>query len=282
MPDRSSRLNSKSGARARAARRWAVAIVGVAYWGNAIRLAARPGTGGLDAVWGAILQNGAFRAAAWAMLGVIAWRKLPAAPGSLAGLALLSLACLVAALPASQACMVAMLLLALHFAWAGAPGRAAALLLAGLAADSVWTSPYLMPLHAACGRLDAALIRGLAGAGGSFNVVTTAVPGFDVEILGPCASSFPLAAVALAYAVTRLLDGRLPGRRDLPWLLLAWGVSIGLTETRLALMTRGPVTYTWLHDGGGVTVYALLATAAAFLVPVLAGSAPLQAQRRPA
>lgn len=265
------------------AQRCGLAAIAAAYWGNTLRTAIHPGAGGLAAVTGGVLQNGAFCAAAWAMLAALLWRPAPAGPGRRADLALLAGACLVAAIPARQAAMLAMLLAAVHFARIGTPpARATMVLLLGLALEAAWTSAYALPLHAAWGQLDAAVVRALLGAGGIGNVVSSTPSAFSIEVLAPCASSFPLGAVALAYAVVRIFEGALPDRHDLPWLAAAWLTSAALTEGRLALMAQDPGTYHWLHEGGGVTLYTLVATAAATAFPLLAGSGRQCAAARPA
>jgi len=225
---------------------------------------------------------------AWAMLVMWAGKAAPAGratPRQVAGGAVIGLVCL---LPAAQATIVVLLALGVLFARPAdtGAGRTVAALLVCLAADMIWTSAYALPLHGLAGRLDARAVAALLGLLGQTlavhgNVIENIPARFGVEVLAFCASSFPLARVVLAFLVTMLYCGRKPRAADLPWLAASLLASVALTELRLCLMALGEPNYVWLHDGGGYTVYALVAVAFAVLFPVLAfirGTAPIGRQ----
>ena len=265
---------------------WVLLAAGFAYWGNVVRTARHDGGAGLGYVLEGVLQNGAFAAAAWALIVTWAGGAGPARRASAGQLAAAAALCLLGAVPSRQAAILVLIVLGVQLARAGGTpaGRKVAALLFALAFDAAWTSPYLLPLHAAVATVDARAVQGLlhaAGVGVSRygNLISGATPGFGIEILARCAASYPFGGVCLAFVVTVLYQGRFPRRRDLPWLAASLAASVALTELRLSWMALGEADFLWLHEGGGVTLYTLVAVAFAVLFPLLAarnraGAAP--------
>ena len=256
---------------------WVLLVAGFAYWGNVVRTARHGGAAGLDYVLEGVLQNGAFAAAAWALIAAWAVGAGPARRASAGQLAAAAALCLLGAVPSRQTAILVLIGLGVQLARPAGTrtGRKVAALLFALAFDSAWTSPYLLPLHAAVAPLDARAIQGLlhaagVGVSGYGNLVAGATPGFGIEILARCASSYPFGGVCLAFVVTMLYQGRFPRRRDLPWLVASLAASVVLTELRLSWMALGEADFVWLHDGDGVTLYTLVAVAFAVLFPLLA------------
>jgi hypothetical protein len=107
-------------------------------------------------------------------------------------------------------------------------------------------------------------------------VVENATTGFSLVILPPCASSYPLAAVALAFTVVVIYLGQWPRLRHLPFLAASLIASMVLTELRLTLLAIDLPTYEWWHSGPGTSIYAMAALGLAALFPVMAArsSAP--------
>ncbi len=263
--------------------RWTLLVLGIAYWANVVRTAPPVADAtGIVFAFDAVLGHGAFCVVAWAMLAALVWRQPATAPAARREVLLALAIALLGILPARQATVAALIALALLFT-VGRDARAmrqAGVILAGLAVEMIWTSTYAMPLHATVARFDAVIVRALLGvigiaASAHGASVGSASGSFDIEILGPCAASFPLAGVGLAFVVVTIHQGRLPRRGDLPWLAAALLASIVLTELRLGWMATGQVNYLWLHDGAGASLYAVVAA-------ILAGAFPLLATRRPA
>ena len=241
-----------------------------------VRTARHAGSAGLAYVLEGIVQNGGFCAAAWLMIAVWARGTAPTGRASRREIAAAAL-CLLALVPSRQASIAGLIALGVQLAGLRGTGtgrRVAALLLA-LALNLGWTSPYVLPLHAAVARLDARAVQALlhlvgVGARGGGNLVDSGSAGFGIEILARCASSYPFGGVCLAFIVTMLYQGRMPGRHDLPWRAASLLASMGLTELRLSWMTLREADFMWLHDGGGVTLYSLAGSALAALFPLLA------------
>ena len=256
---------------------WTLLVAGLAYWGNEVRAAGHSGATGLGYVLEGVFQNGAFAAAAWVLTALWATRASPARHASGRQVAASVALGLFAVLPSRQAAILVLLVLGLQMLGPAGTrtGRKVAVLLLALALDGAWTSPYVLPLHAAVADLDARAVQGLLhllgiGAAGYGNLVGSADSSGGIEILALCASSYPFGGVCLAYAVTTLYLERFPQRRDLPWLAASLAASVLLTELRLSWMVWREADYTWLHDGGGVTLYTLVATILAVLFPLLA------------
>jgi hypothetical protein len=157
--------------------------------------------------------------------------------------------------------------------------RKVAVLVFCLAIELMWRSVYLLPFHAMIATIDARFCEAILNLVGQSiqvhaNQIEDIRAGFAIEVLAPCASSFPLVGVCVAFFVTMLYCDRFPRSADLPWLTLALAASVLLTEARLSLMSMGEATYTWLHDGDGVAVYTLSALVLAILFPVLAMGFP--------
>ncbi len=256
---------------------WTLLVAGIAYWGNVVRTARHTDVAGFAYILEGVLQNGAFCAAAWVMVAVLARRVAAPAPASRRQIAAAIAICLLCAVPSRQATVLALVALGVQVARSGAgrSGRPVAALLVALAADLAWTSVYVMPLHTAAAALDARAVRALLALAGNDvavhgNLIDNPASNFGLEILVRCASTYPLAGVWLAFVVTALYRGRLPGWRDLPWVAASAAASIVLTELRLSWMTLGDADFEWLHEGDGVTVYTLAAMGLAVLFPLLA------------
>jgi len=258
-------------------RGWTLLIAGAAYWGNVIRTSQSEDMIGLSSIARSIVNHGAFNIAAWAMIAAWVSQAGPrgfASRGQIAaGLAI----GLLLVVPTRQTTIVGLIALGWTFAIPTGTGRdrQIATLLIALAVEMVWTSTYLLPLHSAVAMLDVRVceaILGLLGDGiqAHGNLLENARAGIDLEVLSSCASSFPLAGVVMAFLVTMIYWGRLPRLADMPWLAAALLASIALTELRLSLMAQGPIDYTWIHNGEGVPLYTLSATALAVLFPSLA------------
>ncbi len=255
-------------------RLWVLLAAGIAYWGNVVRTAPAAGPG---AVLEGVLQNGAFAAAAWVLIAAWAAGTGPARRASAGQIAAAVGVCLLGAVPSRQAAILMLAVLGAQLARPAGTrtGRQVAALLFALAFDSAWTSPYLLPLHAAVATLDTRAVLALLhaagiGASGYDNLIGGVSPGFGIEVLARCASSYPFGGVCLAFVVTMLYQGRFPRRHDLPWLAASLAASVVLTELRLSWMALGEADYLWLHEGGGVTLYTLVAVALAVLFPLLA------------
>jgi hypothetical protein len=258
-------------------RLWATLIVGAAYWADVARPAAG-GDGTVASIVDGIVANGAFDVMAWALVLVRCATHRddgPATPWSVLTTLLLGVIVLV---PVRLAPALGLVLLGglLFGGPRASPGiRPMRLLLFALAAETVWVGSALSPLHVLVGTIDArigALLFGLLGqvAAPHANVLQNLSSGFSIVIWPPCASSFPLAAVALAFMAMAIYRGKPLRWSQWPWLALACGGSIVLTEIRLMLLAWNEASYRWWHDGFGVSVYALVALGWAVAVPIMA------------
>jgi hypothetical protein len=149
--------------------------------------------------------------------------------------------------------------------------REAGLLMVGLGIG--WGWPFLRLAHAAIGHLDAQAVGFILRHSGLDVLVQGNIVGrgnFSIEVLPACASSSPLAEVALAYVVVAFYFAHRLSKADLPWLVASLFYSIVLTEIRLSLMVPSWADWNWWHNGPGVTVYELVALAGAVLFPWLA------------
>jgi hypothetical protein len=256
---------------------WTVALVGVAFWGNVMRNAGYNGATSLITFAQAVFAQGAFIVAAWIMVaiwsGAVAPGGAASRPQVTVGLAI-GLLCII---PSRQTTIAALLVVGVILAIPQGTrrGRQVAALLFCIAAEMIWTSVYLLPLHHAVATLDARAVQAvlsLAGQNVSVhgNVVINGPAQFSIEVLAFCTSSYQLASVGLAFVVTTLYCGRLPRLADLPWFVAAVFTSVALTELRLSLMVLGEANYVWIHDGDGGTVYILFAMGSAALFPLLA------------
>ena len=256
---------------------WTLLILGLSYWANVVRTYRHDGPISLASTAQSVLSDGAFNVAAWAMVAAWAARVAPSSPASRRQIACSLAIGLLCAVPTRQTTIAALVVLGVTLAiYKGMHhSREPAALLGCLAIEMVWTSTYLLPLHNMVARLDAAACGAILNSLGQSvavhdNMLDNVQTGFSVEVLGPCASSFPLAGVLMAFLVTLLYCNRFLRVADLGWLAAALLASIALTEARLSLMATGEASYVWLHDQGGATVYTLLALALAVLFPVLA------------
>jgi hypothetical protein len=256
---------------------WGLVVVGAAYWSNVVRTARAADMGGAGFVLEAVLQNGAFCVAAWALIAVRTRQAPPGRQARAGEVAIMIGVCLICGVAARQAAIVALAALAVQFLRDGGSGRMTAALLLALALDMAWSSACTMPLHTVAADLDAQAVRALLRAVGVAaeardNVVANA-DGSGVEILVRCASSYPLAAVWLAYLAVSVHQGRLPQWSDAPWVVASLAASVALTESRLTWMAARETDFVWLHEGGGATLYGLVATGSAVLFPLLAAHA---------
>lgn len=217
---------------------------------------------------------GAFNAAAWVLVMARWLAPAPRCPAP-ATLALPLLACaLICVLPIGIALAPGLILLGLGLlmhAALPASWREAGLLVLGLGVS--WGWPFLRLAHAAVGHLDAQAVGFILRFAGLDVLVQGNIVAhgqFSIEILPACASSSPLAEVALAYIVVALYCRHRLSKADLPWLLASLIYSIVLTEIRLSLMVPSWADWNWWHNGPGVTVYELVGLAGAVLFPWLA------------
>ena len=267
-------------------RRWTLLVAGLSYWGNVVRGGWGSDPVQLDGVAGSLLAHGAFPVLAWIGLAKLVRGSAPTGFTSGGGSAGALVVCLICAVPNRQATIAALAMFGLQIAWRRRTPAAAvmAALLFALIIEIVWTSTYLLPLHATVAKLDVLATKGflvLTGATVAVhsNVVENLDGGYAVEVLGPCASSFPLASVGLAFVVTAAYRGRFPCRHDLPWIAASLLSSILLTEIRLASLLSSERAFSWVHDGRGATIYTLAATGFAVLFPMLASERAQDARR---
>jgi hypothetical protein len=256
---------------------WALLFIGVSYWGNVLRTFPHGEDGHFLWMLNSVLGNGAFNTAAWVIIAVRAKRIAPTGMASRKQIALAVAIALMCVVPRTQATVGPLLALGIVLARSSGTrhGQHIAILLLGIAAELIWGSFYMLPLHASVAKLDAqAVVALLSLAGQSVlahgNVVDNVSAQHSIEILGFCASTFPLAQLGLAYLVTNVYCGRLPGRGDVPWFAAALLTSIALTELRLSLLAWSGTSYNWWHDGEGAAVYILAVTAVSVLFPLLA------------
>jgi hypothetical protein len=256
---------------------WALLIAGASYWGGVIRTYLHGREISLVSMAQCVLSDGAFNVAAWAMIAAWARRIMPLGLASRRQIASALAMGFVFAIPTRQATIVGLVGLGLTLAIRSGTqhGRLVAALLICLAVEMIWTSTYMLPLHTTAAAVDAQICSTILGLIGEAvqphgNVLENLGAGIDVEILAFCASSFPLAGVAMAFLVVIFYWGRVPVFADLAWLAVAMLSSVGLTELRLSFMTLGEANYVWMHNGDGGTLYSLSATALAVLFPMLA------------
>jgi hypothetical protein len=253
---------------------WSVSLAALGYWADVIASshATQPLTPA--ALGASIFSAGAVNAATW-VLGfsrLVAPAPRRAAPATLAVPIFAS--AVLCVLPIGIALAPGLILLGgalLLHADLPASRREAGLLVLGLGVG--WGWPFLRVAHAAVGSLDARAVGAILGLSGldvrvQGNIV--AHGNFAIEILPACASSSPLAEVALAYAVVALYCRHRLSKADLPWLIASLLYSIMLTEIRLSLMVPSWADWNWWHNGPGVTIYELVALAGAGLFPWLA------------
>jgi exosortase/archaeosortase family protein len=271
------------------ARSWALLACAVGYWCNVLRMGSDNSVADTTVFLWAIVNHGAFAVAAWALIAYRALRR-PASPGGA------NVSSIFPALGCATLCLItarlptALALALLALIWLRPPRSAdtagVAVLLAALAAELFWGSSLLEPLHLLSAHIDAAnAARLLKLAGVPVSVDATRVTnlgnGFTIDVWGPCASTCSMASFVLAYVVTTIFGGRLPGWRDTGWIAGMLLASVLLNTLRLAGMAVAPDDYEWLHDGLGSTWYALAALCVAVSFPILAG-ATLPRTQRPA
>lgn len=256
---------------------WALLVVGSAYWGNVIRTGRGTEAMGPSLILENVLQNGAFCVAAWGLIAALVQATSSEERASGRQIAATIGLCLLSAVPARQATILALIALAAQFGTQSSarPGRSVAVLLLALAIDMAWTSIYALPLHTNVSVLDARAVQAVAALAGFTvaahgNVATNVDTGFGIEILARCTSSHPLAGVLLAFAVTLLYRREFPRSHDFTWMAMSFIASIVLSEMRLTWMVLREEDFDWLHEGSGVTVFALVGVGLAVLFPLLA------------
>jgi hypothetical protein len=267
------------------ARLWAILAVFAAYWGNIIRPDGPVDAMTLSGVIQKILDNGAFDVIAWLLVLTRQWHARAMEPARLGTILRVFALGTIVLLPNRLSATVAAGLLGAAFLRdPGVAMRKSGLVLCGLAATNLWTSPLLGPLHVLVGTFDArvcaALLRLLGqDATAEANVVSNATSHFGIMVWPFCASSFPLGDVALAFVVT-LQILRQPWRRAfVPLFALSVATSVVLTEIRLVLLAWNEAGYEWWHQGPGVSLYALVALGLAMAFPWLAAHRPTDAAR---
>ena len=256
---------------------WALLFIGVSYWGNVLRTFPHGADGHFVWILNGVLGNGAFNIAAWVIIAVRIRGIAPTGMASRKQIALIMAIALMCIVPRTQATVGPLLVLGIVLARTSGTryGQDVAILLLGIAAELIWGSFYMLPLHASVAKLDAQAVAALLSLARQSvlahgNVVANVSAQHSIEVLGFCASTFPLAQLGLAYLVTNVYCGRRPGRGDLPWFAAALLASIALTELRLSLLALSGTSYNWWHDGEGAAVYILAVTAVSVLFPFLA------------
>lgn len=261
---------------------WSLVTVAIGYLASDIRAASGVDGPGLQSFIDGIVSDSAFVVFAWILILVRAVRKLTteAASSQQIGGALLAGGISVA--PFRLANASALVILGLNFLFIPGSRQAArdiAWCLFALALESVWLSSLIAPLHVLVGHLDSricVLLLGLLNmaAHAQGGVVENATTGFSIMIWPGCSSSYPLAAVALAFTVMTIYTGQRPRLRQLPILAASMIASIILTEWRLSLLAINLPRYEWWHAGPGASIYAIAALGLAALFPAMAaGSA---------
>jgi hypothetical protein len=250
---------------------WCAVFAAIGFWGNAVIDSGNPDPLSAAGIWETFVESGAFTVAAWVMILARAPKAVAERAASarvVLGAIGIGVLCVVPFRPAIALAVGLLAVGLLRRAAATRSGRQAGWLLACLTGVAV--SGFLGTLHVLVAQVDAhvvAVIWRLLG-GDAFalgNTVTNG--GFELDVYKACASSAPLPQVVLAFVVVAIYRRGDWRRSDLPWLLASLLASVVLTEIRLTTMAGGEVEYTWLHEGSGVTVYALTAMALAVLFP---------------
>ena len=229
-----------------------------------------------------VLDNGAFDVFAWALVLVRCWTARDDRPASWYSIAATIFLGAIVLVPVRLASAAALVVLGLVFAGPGAVlcGRADAdRAVRARVRDRLGDVAVGAAARAGGGidaRVTAFLLRALGHAAVPHgNVVEHLSANFSIEIWPYCSSSFPLAAVGLAFVVMVLYRGGTMRAAQLPWLALSWAASIVLTEIRLVLLAWNETSYHWWHDGSGTTVYTLAALGLSVLFPILATAGPV-------
>jgi hypothetical protein len=257
---------------------WALLLIGISYWGNVLRASSHGATANAGWLLNSVLYNGAFNIAAWVLIAVRAGKIVaPTVIATRLQIAFLMAIALVCVVPKTQATVGPLLILAVMLARSSRTrdGHVVAILLFGIAVELIGGAFYMLSLHLIVAKLDAQVVVALLSFAGQNvqaygNVVDNVSAQHGIEVLAPCASSFPLAQLGLAYLVTKIYFGHLPGRGDLPWFAAAVVASVVLTELRLSLLALSGPSYVWWHDGDGTTVYIFSQLAISVLFPILA------------
>lgn len=267
-----------AGIGAKEIRIWGLAIVATAFWANVLWTAGIDRSNIVSTTIDAVVSNGAFDVLAWALVFARVLR-LPddrsASPQQIASVFLLG--CIVL-IPARATVAIAMVGLSLRFATdknlQGA-GRPVTCVLIALAVETFWTTSLMAPLHVFVAQFDAKLCAALLSLLGKLasahgNIVENGSADFSIAIMPYCTSSMPLATVAVAFVVTVSYYGRTLEAQHIPWLCVAFLTSVLLTEVRLVLLATGEASYSWWHNGPGLTVYAFVAVGFAVGISILA------------
>jgi hypothetical protein len=267
---------------AREVRIWAILIVAIAYWASIVRDPSVAGEGMVTGALSGVLENGAFDVFSWVLVFVRCWTARDDRSASWSSIASTIFLGAIVLVPVRLASAAALVGLGLVFTDAGAVRavRRMGIVLFALAVETVWVTSPLAPLHVLLAGIDARVTAFLLRAVGHAavphgNVVEHLSANFSIEIWPYCSSSFPLAAVGLAFVVMVLYRGGTVRAAQFPWLALSWAASIVLTEIRLVLLAWNEAGYHWWHDGFGTTVYTLAALGLSVLFPILATAGPV-------
>ncbi len=257
---------------------WSLATVVIGYFARDIRAASDLGGSALQSFIDGIVSDSAFVVFAWILILARAFGTLTTERASSKQVWGALLAGAISIVPFRLANASALVVLGLNFLLIPGPGRTGrdiAWCLFALALESIWLSSLIAPLHVLVGHLDSRicvlvldLLNMVAHAQGG--LVENTTTGFSVMIWSGCSSSYPLAAVALAFTVVTIYLGQRPQLRQLPFLAASMIASIALTEWRLALLAIDQPRYEWWHVGPGTSVYAVVALALAALFPAMA------------
>ena len=257
---------------------WSLATVAIGYFAPDIRAASDLGGSAFQSFVNGIVSDSAFVVFAWILILTRAVRTLSTEPASSKQIWGALLAGAISIAPFRLANASALVILGLNLLvipGSRQAGRDIAWCLFALALESIWLSSLIAPLHVLVGHLDSRicvllldLLHMVAHAQGG--LVENATTGFSVMIWSGCSSSYPLAAVALAFTVVTIYLGQRPQLRQLPFLAASMIASIVLTEWRLALLAIDQPRYEWWHVGPGTSIYAVVALALAALFPAMA------------
>ncbi|MEO5707199.1 MAG: hypothetical protein ABIT10_06450 [Alteraurantiacibacter sp.] len=154
--------------------------------------------------------------------------------------------------------------------------RAVAIVGLALTGPLLWGPLLLRLLGDDMLSFDAAVAAFLSGNTSLGNLVVTPGPAPDVLILPGCSALRNVAPVFVLAAALSQLTGMAPNRRLAVACLVAVVAVIATNSVRLALIATYPQHYTYLHEGGGATLFSY----ANMLVVVAIISAAIVRDRR--
>ena len=178
---------------------WTLLFIGASYWGNVLRALPHGEDGHLIWMLNSVLGNGAFNIATWVIIAVRARGIAPTGMASRKQIALAMAIVLMCIVPRTQATVGPLLALGIVLARTSGTrnGQDVAILLLGIAAELIWGSFYMLPFHASVAKLDAQAVAALLSWAGQSvlahaNLVDNVSAQHSIEVLGFCASTFPL------------------------------------------------------------------------------------------